>query len=75
MTCGFACELCGKCNGENRRGNGGGSRLATPPRGLCEACGTLNKPSAKVCAQCGAELRIPERKVFVPGLDKSDNPG
>ena len=74
MACGFACELCGKCNGENqRRAAGGGSRLVTQPRGLCGACGTLNKPSAKVCAECGCELKVPERKVYVPGLNNSDN--
>ncbi|MEI3376242.1 MAG: hypothetical protein V8R08_00130 [Coriobacteriales bacterium] len=74
MSCGFACTLCGKCN-KGSQPDGGGSRLSTAPRGLCDACGTLNRPSAKVCAQCGAELKVPERKVFVPGLDKSDNPG
>ena len=74
MACGFACELCGKCNGENKKREGGnGSRLVTQPRGLCRECGTLNKPSAKMCTSCGAELKVPERKVFVPGLNSSDN--
>lgn len=73
MSCGFACELCGKCNGEKKRLAGGSQRLTTPPRGLCRECGTLNKPSAKKCSACGAELKIPERKVHVPGLNKSDN--
>lgn len=75
MGCSFACELCGKCNGENKRRTGaagGESRLVTKPRGLCATCGTLNKPSAKVCSQCGAELKVPPRKVFIPGLNKSD---
>ena len=74
MACGFACELCGKCNGENKKGAGGsGGRLHTLPRGLCRACNTLNRPSAKTCASCGAELTVPERKVQVPGLNNSDN--
>ena len=74
MTCGFACGLCGKCNGKEKREADEGSSLVTQPRGLCPSCATLNKPSAKVCAHCGTELKVPERKVFVPGLDKSDNP-
>ncbi len=74
MACGFACELCGKCNGENKRAAGSGTRLTTQPRGLCGECGTLNKPSAKVCAECGAVLKVPERKIYVPGLNNSDNP-
>lgn len=74
MACGFACELCGKCNGEKKRNAGGSSRLVTAPRGLCPECGMLNKPSAKECAECGAVLKVPERKVHVPGLDRSDNP-
>lgn len=74
MACGFACELCGKCNGENRRAAGSGARLTTQPRGLCGECGTLNKPSAKTCMECGAVLKVPARKVYVPGLDDSDNP-
>ena len=73
MACGFACELCGKCNGENKRRAGAASKLVTQPRGLCAECGTLNKPSAKLCASCGAELKVPERKIYVPGLDDSDN--
>lgn len=73
MACGFACELCGKCNGEKKRRAGGGSSLTTLPRGLCSECGELNKPSAKTCAKCGAELKVPERKIYVPGLNKSDN--
>ncbi len=74
MACGFTCELCGKCNGENKKGAGGSNlRLVTQPRGLCELCSTLNKPSAKTCVNCGAELKVPERKVYVPGLNKSDN--
>lgn len=73
MTCGFACELCGKCNGQNKKHADGSSRLATPPRGLCKECGTLNKPSAKSCAGCGAVLEVPKRKVYVPGLNSSDN--
>lgn len=58
---------------EQEEAAGGGSRLVTQPRGLCGACGTLNKPSAKVCAECGCELKVPERKVYVPGLNHSDN--
>lgn len=73
MSCGFACELCGKCNGEKKRRAGAGSGLVTPPRGLCSECGMLNKPSAKECASCGAVLTVPKRKVYVPGLDDSDN--
>lgn len=73
MSCGFACELCGKCNGEKKRQAGGSPRLTTQPRGLCSNCGTLNKPSAKVCSSCGSELKVPERKIYVPGLNKSDN--
>ena len=74
MACGFACELCGKCNGENKkRAAGGGSRLVTQPRGLCGACGPLYKPSATVCAECGCELRVPVRKVYDPGRNLSAN--
>lgn len=74
MACGFACELCGKCNGKNKKRAGSNStRLVTQPRGLCAICGTLNKPSAKTCISCGAKLKVPERKVDVPGLNNSDN--
>lgn len=73
MSCGFACELCGKCKSGNKGRAGEDSRLVTKPRGLCAACGMLNKPSASLCAACGAELKVPERKVHVPGLNRSDN--
>lgn len=50
--CGYACVNCGRCRGE-------APKYATPLKdvpGYCVACETLNRPTARVCANCGEPL-------------------
>ena len=50
--CGYACVNCGRCRGETSAFAASMDRVP----GYCAACGTLNGPSAKTCASCGAEI-------------------
>ena len=50
--CGYACVNCGRCRGETSAFAASMDRVP----GYCTACGTLNGPSAKTCASCGAEI-------------------
>ena len=50
--CGYACVNCGRGRGETAAFAASMDRVP----GYCAACGTLNGPSAKTCASCGAEI-------------------
>jgi ribosomal protein L40E len=59
MSCGYGCSGCGRCQG------GFVSKIV--PKGICDQCGTLNSPTAKVCKKCGAEITNKNFKIHTPG--------